>query len=70
MSHGRRTTTHLQRERHWRPSAKSLAAAAAASGDPGPLLAVETYELHNQPVARPDGTLPPPVAQRAASAGA
>jgi hypothetical protein len=48
MSNRRPTTTsRMQRARHWRPSPKTLAAAAAASGEPTPLLALETYERHD-----------------------
>jgi hypothetical protein len=49
MSNRRRTdNSHLQRG-HWRPSPHRVAAAVAATGEPTPLLALETYVLRNHP---------------------
>jgi hypothetical protein len=49
MFNGRATApSYLRRVRQWRPSAKGLAAAAAAAGEPAPLLAVEAFELHDR----------------------
>lgn len=45
--------TSPRRARHWRISAQSLAAAAAASGELAPLLALESSELREPPTRQP-----------------
>jgi signal transduction histidine kinase len=45
----------LTRARQWRPKPHSLAAAAAASGDPTALLALDAHELCDGPGQRADG---------------
>jgi len=51
MFNGHRSPMSLtQAAHHRRPFAKSLAVAAAASGEPTPLLALEGVELQQKPV--------------------
>ena len=72
MFNGRRSTISLIQAAHRRrPFAKRLAAAAAAGGEPAPLLALEGVELQQKPVdlvamstrlagVEPDGRPVPP----------
>jgi hypothetical protein len=72
MFNGRRSPMSLIQAAHrWRPFAKRLATAAAASGEPATLLAPEGVELQQKPVdlvamstrlarVEPDGQPVPP----------
>ena len=51
MPNHRRARDSQSRPSHWRPSPCSFAAAAVASGDLRPLLALEEDEPTTQPVA-------------------